>query len=225
MDEESEHEVCAYCGDEFDPTYSLRMEAEQPRHREEQLHLWPCTLLDQRYELTGCVLELYDSPFDGHGEERAFCSDDCMTAYTASGDFQYLWCDSCSRQICERSPSNGWHVQFRWDEDGAVCLSCYEERIIEDGQPESDFEGSCIRGGMFFSEGNHEPKSRGFEEVEGFVSFYVMRPVDAERYNSRARELIAQGARVLTAYERLAIGGLEGFVTMMAKPEQREEGD
>ncbi len=76
---------------------------------------------------------------------------------------------------------------------------------------------------MFFSHGNPEPRARGFEEVDGFQHYYVRSNDDACRYNSRALELIDSDHAVITGYESLAIGGLEGFVTMLARKESDDE--
>jgi hypothetical protein len=67
---------------------------------------------------------------------------------------------------------------------------------------------------MFFSTFNPEAREAGFEPVDGFDHFFVNDGRSAERYNAQAMKLIKEGARVITAYERLAIGGLEGYVTM-----------
>ncbi|MBI4446884.1 MAG: hypothetical protein HY645_13385 [Acidobacteria bacterium] len=173
--------------------------------------------------MPGIFAELYDTPWQEQPRTAWFCSDACEEAYTSSGSFDYDWCDGCNRQICGQNPGNGWHVQFREHEElGYVCLRCYETEILENGQPRSDFEGSRIKGGMFFSHGNEEPKRTGFEEVSGFDDYFVATTQEAKKYNSHALSLIDHGRKVLTAYERMAIGGLEGYVTMMAKaPEQK----
>lgn len=51
-----------------------------------------------------------------------------------------------------------------------------------------------------------------------FHDYFVGSGVEARRYNSKALQLIAVGGKVLTGYERMAIGGLEGYITMFAKP-------
>ena len=98
-----------------------------------------------------------------------------------------------------------------------MCLRCYQDEILENGQPRSDFEGEEMGGGMFFSWGNREAKAAGFEEVEDFRDFYITNLASVLRYNSQALRLIDDGAQVITAYERMAIGGLEGYVTMLAR--------
>jgi len=169
----------------------------------------------------GVVLELFDSPFDEAPHERLVhreCSEQVGDSYYS--DFWYCYCDWCGRDICFRNPSNGWHEHFRVVVDEYVCLRCYEERILADGQPEEDFQGDGIHGGMFFSYGNSEPKEAGYEEA---VTMFIGGSAHAEKYNEMARELIAEGNQVITCYERLAIGGLEGTVTMMYKPRSLQE--
>jgi len=164
-------------------------------------------------------VELYDSPFDTAPRVLTVhtqCADQLTDSYYTS--FWYCYCSWCGRLICYRNPSNGWHEHFRIVVDEYVCLRCYEERILADGQPEEDFEGDGIHGGMFFSYGNPEPLEQGYIEV---TTMFIGGPTHARKYNELARKLIAEGNQVITCYERLAIGGLEGTVTMMYKP--REE--
>lgn len=51
------------------------------------------------------------------------------------------------------------------------------------------------------------------------MDYFVNGAESAKRYNRKALELVDSGNKVLTAYERLAIGGLEGYITMMSKQE------
>jgi hypothetical protein len=166
----------------------------------------------------GLYSELYDTPWQEQGRSVWFCSDECEQAYCFSGDFEYPTCEACQRQVCTQNPANGWHVQYRSHADlGEVCLRCYQEEILKNGQPRSDFEDEEIGGGMFFSWGNREAKAAGFEEVDPFRDFHVANLNSVRRYNSHALWLIEGGAQVMTAYERMAIGGLEGYVTMLAR--------
>lgn len=168
------------------------------------------------------VIELYDTPWDNNGEVvylHTTASDDneaCADCITSSyyTDFWYHFCDSCGRHICYRNPSNGWHIQFRDYEGEPMCLRCYMEMILREGQPRSDFEGDVIGGGMFFSRGNVEAKEAGYQEI---ATMHINDSVSARHYNAIAQEYLDKGYAVITAYERLAIGGLEGTVTLMAK--------
>ena len=70
---------------------------------------------------------------------------------------------------------------------------------------------------MFFSYGNTEPIQAGYKEVEGFKNFFVSCKWDADRFRNKALELMDQGKHVVIGYERMAIGGSEGYVTLMVK--------
>jgi hypothetical protein len=61
------------------------------------------------------------------------------------------------------------------------------------------------------------PKAAGFEEVPQLRYFYVPDRSSAKRYNRHALDLVENGAQVVTVCERLAIGGLQGYVTMLAR--------
>lgn len=153
-----------------------------------------------------------------------FCSDECEQTYCFSGDFESPTCEACQRQVCTQNPANGWHTQYRSHSDrGEICLRCYQDEVLKNGQPRSDFEGDQIRGGMFFSSGNREALAAGFKEANEFQDFYVTGRADAGKYNRHALALIDAGTQIVTAYERMAIGGLEGYITMLAKPHRAEK--
>lgn len=191
----------------------------QKLHAKEQLHLFgTCAFLERDFWPRGSFYTLYDTPWDKEGREVFFHSDECQEGYMRSGSFDYTECEGCGRYVCEQNPANGWHYQFRRHEDlGFVCLQCYETEVLENGQPRSDFEGSGIKGGMFFSKWNTEPIDAGFEEVEEFKYYFVRDKREARRYNDHALSLIDAGNKVLTGYEALAYGASEGYITMLAK--------
>ena len=115
-------------------------------------------------------------------------------------------------------PANGWHAQFRHHVSvGDICLRCYEAEILKHGQSRDDFLRSGIAGGMFFSRGNLEPKAAGFHEFPEFSGYFVSDQQHARSYNQHALALLDFGEQVLMAHETLAIGGLEGYITMMAR--------
>jgi hypothetical protein len=160
----------------------------------------------------------FDTPWDECGEVRYFCSHECQENYERSGDFDFFYCQYCDRMICEQNPSNGWHVQYRWLHDEQICLKCYEEYILEEGIDIEHFINGEIPG-MFFSYGNTEPKEKGYEEVEGYTNFFIRTDKDKSNFCKKAVELIQSEHKVVVGYENMAIGGLEGFVTLFAKKE------
>jgi hypothetical protein len=209
-------EQCACCELEHDVTED---EATAEAHRS-QLH-FPFVRYcpENEPKMPGFYRELYPTPWEDVPREVWFHDEDCEEYYCRTGDFQYHFCESCEREICQQNPSNGWMWQFREQADlGDVCLRCYESQILEHGQPRSDYEEpGKIKGGMFFGYGNGEPKATGYAEVGGFDFFFARDPDQASAYNLKALELIDSGQQVLTAYERMAIGNLEGYLTLMAR--------
>ena len=128
----------------------------------------------------------------------------------------YFWCDSCDREICEQNPSNGWHIQYRDYDDNQVCLRCYKDLILENGVEREKLESGRIPG-MFFNYGNTEAIKSGYLEVIGFKNYRVNSHEKAERFIKKALDFMDEGNKVVVGYERLAIDGSEGYVTMMVK--------
>jgi hypothetical protein len=170
-------------------------------------------------------IELYDSPYDSSGHEEAFHVengeqdyDSCYDRLTDTGwaDFRYFDCEICHRMICRQSPRNGWHTQVRLINDGAseICLRCYEEDILENGIDQESFEEGKISG-LFLNDADLAEK--GFERVEGFHYVHIQSKSSARLYCEKALKLIEDGFIVATNYERMAIGGLEGYVSMWVK--------
>jgi hypothetical protein len=217
-------EKCAACERTFDVNFPSRMQRYQKLHEAEQLHFWPCGFLEKHHHPRGGFAELYDTPWDEKPKVRYFHSEECEEAYTKSGSFDYAECEKCGRTVCEQNPANGWMWQFRnHPELGYIDLRCYQKAILEHGQPRSDFTGSQIRGGMFFCWNNTEAREAGFEEVSDYSDFFVQTKDAARDFNRKALELIDSGHKVIIAMERMAIGNLEGYITLMSKPVPRRK--
>ncbi len=150
----------------------------------------------------------YDSPFDDEPRLFTFCSDDCEFHFMREPDFAYIYCPECGREVCEQNPSNGWHVQVKYLDCGEIiCLACYEEMVLRRGQEREEFEGDNIKGGMFFNYADLE--KAGFQKHS---SYFIKNKEDADQYNQKDLELIDKGYKVVTDFESMAIGGLEGTV-------------
>lgn len=214
-------EQCAACDRRFDVHFPQTMKARQEIHELEQMHLWPCSFVTKRYREKGTTAELYDTPWEDQPQNVFFHSNECEEAYIHADSFGYRECEACYRTVCQQHPGNGWQWQFReHPELGEICLRCYQEEILEKGQPVQDFiDDTKIHGGMFFSSHNREPLNAGFEPVEGFENYFIHGRTRTAIYNEKAFELIEKGYLVVTGFERLAIGGLEGYITMFARRE------
>lgn len=158
---------------------------------------------------TTCV-EIYDSPFDQYT--------DCAIACERCADDEYsesFECLECGRRIRYSSPSHPAHSNGREVEDDILCLSCYEEMLLEEGVDAHSFLIRIISG-MFFSSNNIELTDAGWEVVEDYEDFYISENTKDE-YCNKALALIDKGYMIINAYERLSILGDEGMVSMFCK--------
>jgi hypothetical protein len=170
----------------------------------------------RRPALKSQIRYAYETPWDEEPVIKHFCSDDCGDSYMYEEPWAYFWCDPCDREICEQHPMNGWQIQYR-DYDGQqVCLHCYQDLILENGVEQEKLETGNIPG-MFFSWGNVEAKDAGYKEVPGFRDYFVNAQEKADEFRKKALQLMEEGKKVVIGYERLAIGGSEGYVTLLVK--------
>jgi hypothetical protein len=170
------------------------------------------------------TLEVYDSPWGQPKEIHLHTRNELRENYSISceqalydehwSDFRFFQCSICNRIIIRQNPNNGWHSYVRETENGDLCLRCWEEEIYQNGLPREVFEGGQIPG-MFYNRGGL--KDHGFEEVPGFDNFPITSGFKARAFCDAAIRVIDEGCLVAVDYERMAIGGLEGFVTMWAK--------
>jgi len=183
----------------------------------------PCLLCGERPARRSETRWVYETPWDEKETAKHFCSEECAGVYLYEEPFAYFWCEGCEREICQQHPKNGWQVQFR-DYDGeTVCLRCYQGLILENGMEREKLEAGQIPG-MFFSHGNPEAKEAGYFELPGYTEFFIKDPASVEEFRSKALKLMDRGFKVVIGYERLAIGGGEGYVTLLAKKVSQEEG-
>ncbi len=171
------------------------------------------------------TIEVYDSPFDEQSKTiHLHVGNTISKNYTISceealydehwADFRYFDCPICQRTIVRQCPRNGWHSYVRDYDDEEICLGCYERIIIKDGIARERFEAGKLDG-MFFNE--QDLIDAGYEIVSDMENFFVRTKCDVERYCSAAIEYIDDGYLVVTEYEHMAIGGLEGYQTMWIK--------
>lgn len=177
-----------------------------------------CFLCQEKSALESRTRYAYDTPWDKDPKALKFCSDDCADIYMYEEPWAYFWCQQCDREITEQNPMNGWMVQYRTVDDEQICLSCYQDKILEEGL---EFEKVKIeRGeipGMFFSYGNLEALNSGYEDLPEFKNYFINTQERADELRRKVMDLMGQGKKVVIGYERLAIGGSEGYVTLMVK--------
>lgn len=163
---------------------------------------------------------MYARPFDKNPESRSFACHIAMDAFIGnvySKDFGYYFCDSCERIVCGQNPSNGWHSQVHFHEEGFVtCNKCYEEAVLEHGC-NNDFDGKTIPG-QFFNESEIEAAGWQLKHdciTVGYGRFGGYRPPDD--VIKTLRDYADKGIKFLVNYENMAIGGMGGTISIYTK--------
>ena len=215
MEKVETQQVCEVCGEETTKGNGYEIELYDTPWDDTPRMVWvhgenhhadgdyqPNTFADRHYK-------------EGLGIKRGYPYGDCLDLLSDTGyaDFRYFECVDCGRMVCEQNPCNGWHSQYRDTEEGQICLKCYETAILRDGVDREALESGKLPG-MFFSRGNSEATEAGFAVVEGFEDVFIG---DPQPTIDKALSLIDAGNKVVIAYESMAIGGLEGYVTLLAK--------
>ena len=140
----------------------------------------------------------------------------CLDLLTDTGwsDFRYFTCEHCQRMICRQNPKQGWHNQVRIiNECEEICLQCYETMTLENGIPIDDFEAGMVPV-MFFSSDNHEPLDAGYQVDPAIDCLFI---TSGKAVCEAAITHIKQGHKVVIGYERMAMGGSEGSVSLFYK--------
>lgn len=201
-----------------------------------------CYAEEQKLEIHTCVeceypivegidrfasVELYDSPW----QEKPDCGyihvdddweSDCSSRLYDNGwgDFRYFDCCECDRTVIQQSPRNGWHSFVREHpqfEEERICLKCFEDSVLEHGVPIESYMDRKIKGSFFV---DSELEEAGWEKVDDFYHRHIVTDDDVNKYCKMAIDLNEQGYMVLNNYESLAIGGLEGYVTLYKKKKE-----
>jgi hypothetical protein len=163
--------------------------------------------------------DLYDRPFDESPNDMKFGSyfaRDCMVGQIYSKDFNYSFCESCGRYVCEQNPSNGWHSQGHIDESGYFeCNKCYEERTLDQGIND-EFDGSSIPG-QFYNFDDIEAAGWQLCEDNLLAGHGYSDYKDPEGVIGKIDQLINSGKKVLVNYGAMAIGGMGGYVDIYVK--------
>lgn len=164
--------------------------------------------------------DIYDRPFNKNPEELYFFSIfsmQCFLGEIYQKDFSYKHCESCGRTICEQNPSNGYMLQGHYCNDGESweCNKCSEERRLEHGISEEDFEDSDLPGQFF----NYEDLTEhGWQKIDDrLVGSGYSGYADPEPTIDLIRKMREDGEKILINYGSLAIGGLGGYIEVYTK--------
>ena len=170
-------------------------------------------------------VEVYDRPFEDKPRTLRLHFDPTYNNYEVCSeriydmcwaDFRYFNCEGCERIVCMQNPSNGWHSQCRIVGDCMmICLKCYEHGLLDNGVDRESIERGELSG-MFFSHGNPEPLAEGYEPLG---DRFVGSDTQAKAVRTEILNLMDSGYQVVIGYESMAIGGLEGTISLHRKPD------
>ena len=136
-----------------------------------------------------------------------FCSKSCEDNYNSN----YSHCHKCG---CDILANMGYLHYSHMLNERLICIGCYKQEILKNGQPITDFETPTLNGGAFFGFNNPEPKAAGFSEV---VTVQLYSETSIEKYNKSVKNLIEQGYDVITCFERLSLGEGGTFTLMVRR--------
>jgi hypothetical protein len=170
--------------------------------------------------------ELWSRPFDTMPEDSVFCcwhAYDCDFGNVYSKDFAYQECPCCERIICQQNPSNGWMWQFKTiDEDEwgdcqvEYCNKCAEEHFLENGMNiDRMLEDKNYGPAMFMDSGTLEKE--GWTQDNDYYGTCVRAFTD--RWKEKLEKMKRNNCKVFVEADRMAIGGLEGYITLWYKKE------
>lgn len=206
--------VCAYCEKEKDPIKKLK----------ENLNATNVSENDDEEDSSSesgsewTEHQVFETPWSSTSVTRHLCGDRCHENFFESDwDFCYQYCESCDRYVRSRNANNGYDTFFVTAETSndweRICKACYEDNLLEHGQPKSDFEGKNaykIGGGSFFSV--TQLKEHGYKKHGD--NYFISCGNDASKINEEALSLINKKKKVLIDFRSIAITGTEGYVSL-----------
>lgn len=201
----------------------------------------PCEVCEQEVIIGdkglagGEVLELFDSPFDKeprrvfihthHWEGEPYAGRSCIDLLqdTSWDDFRYFQCPKCGRWICRQYPGNGWHSQMKpdltspyYEEAEDICNSCYEREILKNGISLEALKRFGLSG-TFLDQ--NELRDEGWEPIQEFhITSEDQKELVEKIWKDRQDKM-----KLLIDYDSMAIGYLEGYITVWGKPREVEE--
>ena len=168
------------------------------------------------------IVEIYDDPFATQPRIIAVHTDNedqygsCLDKLTDTSfaDFRYFLCSHCDRMIIAQCPSNGWRSYVKHVNEAEVCVRCYQELRLAEGEPADAFEAGRVPGDFY---NDSDLSINGWSLVPGYHGVYITGENSAKRFCKQALLLIKAGHKVLSTYDSMGIGGSEGYVSLYAK--------
>jgi len=168
------------------------------------------------------IVEIVDDPWATKPRIVAFHSDNeddngtCLDKMTDTSwaDFRYFICAQCDRIVARQCGSDGWRSYVKILDDEEVCVRCYQELRLAEGEPADAFEAGRVPGDFY---SDSDLSINGWSLVPGYHGVHITGEVSAKRFCKQALLLIKAGHKVLSNYDSMGIGGSEGYVSLYAK--------
>jgi len=165
-------------------------------------------IYDDPWAMNPCIVRVHTENDNGHGS----CLDK-MTD-TSWADFRYFECQKCERLIVRQCLDNGWRSYVKTLDEEEVCVRCYQEMVLEDGENAEEFEKGHIPGDFYNSA---DISAHDWALVPGFHGAFINGKGSVIRFCNQALKLIADGHKVLVNLDSMGIGGSEGYVSLYVK--------
>ena len=167
------------------------------------------------------VIEIVDDPWATKPRIIAVHSDNeqdgsygsCLDHLTDTSwnDHRYMECPLCERMVLMH---NGWRPYFKTSGGEEICVRCYQELRLADGEPKAALENGNVPGDFYNSA---DISAHGWTAVSGYQGFYITGKTSAMAFCRAALKLIADGHKALINYDAMGIGSTEGYISLYAK--------
>ena len=126
-------------------------------------------------------------------------------------DHRYMECPLCERMVLMH---NGWRSYVKHIGDDEICVRCYQDLRLEEGEPADAFEEGKIPGDFYTS---NDLSVYGWGCVPGFLGVHITGEESVNRFCQQALKLLQEGYKVLVNYDSMGIGGSEGYISLHVK--------
>jgi hypothetical protein len=145
---------------------------------------------------------------DGNGD----CFDKLTD--TSWSDFRFFECAHCERLIARQRADNGWRSHVKHIVGEEICVKCYQESRLEDGDPVAAFTGESLMGDFF---NPSDISAHDWSLVPGYHGHFINSKKSSEKFCETALDLIRDGHKVLVDWGAQAYGGGEGYYSLYVK--------
>lgn len=154
------------------------------------------------------TIRVHSGNDDGNGD----CFDKLTD--TSWNDFRFFECAHCERIIARQRSDNGWRSHVKEIDGEEICVKCFQDMRLADGEPAETFEAEDV-GGDFYN--SSDISGNDWSLVPGYHGHFINSKESAEKFCTQALELIRDGNKVLVDWGAQAYGGGEGYYSLYVK--------